>query len=181
MVGVGELAGKRCVGRGRYPPSDHFKSKKGHLYFQLVIQWVSSEVCMITLSIWALNAPGYRLKLLPWGFWRVVILKDIIFGSFNYVEPNSYRKILIECGFGNFAVGDELVALQLLSTIRKFNRPFHFPIKWALSKVSTTTSSLSWGQSSFNDLKNMKIGTWNVTTLKHDNRISWLTNSYDSS
>ena len=36
---------------------------------------------------------------------RVVILKDIIFGCFNYVEQNGYLKILIECVWGNGGCG----------------------------------------------------------------------------
>jgi hypothetical protein len=44
---------------------------------------------------------GHNLKPLPWGLWEFVVLKKIISGPFNYVEQNSYLRILIGCVRGN--------------------------------------------------------------------------------
>ena len=49
-----------------------------------------------------------------------VILKYIISGLFNYVEPNGYLKILIRCVWENDERGRGLVAFQSLSTIINF-------------------------------------------------------------
>ena len=45
-------------------------------------------------------SPGHTLKLLPWGLWGAVILKDIIPEPFNYAEQNSYLKIIWLVVFG---------------------------------------------------------------------------------
>ena len=78
-----------------------------------------SEVYMTTLSIKNLICPqGVTYIPCPEG-WGFVILKDIISGSFNYVEQNGYLKILIWSVWGNDGSGGLAFALWSLSTSKK--------------------------------------------------------------
>jgi hypothetical protein len=57
-----------------------------------------------------------------------IILKDLIFRTFNYVEQHEYLKILIGCVWKNGERERALVAIQTLSTIKKGTSPFNFQL-----------------------------------------------------
>jgi hypothetical protein len=52
--------------------------------------------------------------------------KHIFYLEINYAEQNGYLKILIGCVWGYDGCGGGLVALQLLSTIKKGTRALNF-------------------------------------------------------
>jgi hypothetical protein len=63
---------------------------------------------------------GHNLQILPRVLWGGdVILKDIL--SRHYVEPNGYLKILIGCVWGTDGRGKGFIALQSLSTVKKWH------------------------------------------------------------
>ena len=61
----------------------------------------------------------------------VVIIKDIIYGPFNYVERNDYFKILIECVWGNDGCGGGGVSFLPINTTNGYLKIF---IGWICGK-----------------------------------------------
>ena len=65
----------------------------------------------------------------------IVILKDVIYGPFNYVEQNGKISKFWSDVFGKMmGVRGRLVALQTISTIKKGTSPFNFQSNGSFSK-----------------------------------------------
>ena len=74
------------------------------------------------------------------GSGRVVSLKDIISGLFNYVEQNESQN-LMGCVWGNGGREKGVVALELLVIIMKGTSPFDFQSNELFSKFSRQQST----------------------------------------
>jgi hypothetical protein len=105
--------------------------KKGTSRFNFPIQLFLFEVSTTTLSIKKnLICPqSITYNPCPEGFEWVIILKDLISRTFNYVEQNGYLKIVIECVWINGGRGKGVSSLPITFVYYKGHWPFQFPIK----------------------------------------------------
>ena len=84
------------------------------------------RLCNHSFYINLKHPQGITYNPCPEGFRRVVILKNIISGPFNYGEQNGYLKISIRCFRGNGERRREVISLQQPSTIKKGTNPSNF-------------------------------------------------------
>ena len=106
------------VWRGEYPPFDHWMLKRA--LGVLITNLMSPLQCLYDYPFYNPCPEGSGWER------RGVILKDIISGPFNYVEQHGYLKFWLNV-FGQIVgVGGGLVALELLSTIKKDKSPCNF-------------------------------------------------------
>ena len=79
-----------------YPRSDHCESKKDTKTSDHQSSESPPKLIRSFFPYKSYIPPGHNLQPLSRGLWVVVIFKDIIFGTFNYVEQNGYLKIFLD-------------------------------------------------------------------------------------